>query len=287
MNPCSGTAPQKRPDPGHNAPPWGARRASGSRVEGIAMTDTCANTRSTTLLWSKRLKQAAWGAACGLMLLAAAQGTARAEDDDDQKNSIWNLDTRVYQGFMSALGLRNGSEESIEYRERSPLVVPPSRNLPRPRPRACSQVQPGRSIRTRSGARRPRRPRPSGKPPPTIPMLRLAISCPASSIARGPARFAPVPAGTATTPKAPRCLPSQLGYFGGLFSWSGFGFGMGAPKDEVGTFTREPPRAALTAPPVGYQTPSPAAPYGVTKRIEYGKAAKPDLAVGDLGAGTR
>jgi hypothetical protein len=77
-------------------------------------------------------------------------------------------------------------------------------------------------------------------------------------------------------------LPSQLGYFGGLFSWSSFGFGLVQPKEEVGTFTREPPRAALTAPPVGYQTPSPAAPYGVTKRNEYGPASKPDLAVDGL-----
>jgi hypothetical protein len=70
--------------------------------------------------------------------------------------------------------------------------------------------------------------------------------------------------------------PSQLGYLGGLFSWSGFGFG--AQKEEVGTFTREPSREALTAPPVGYQTPSEAAPYGVTKRTERAKAVPHDPA---------
>jgi hypothetical protein len=61
---------------------------------------------------------------------------------------------------------------------------------------------------------------------------------------------------------------------GGLFSWSGFGFT--APKEEVGTFTREPSREELTAPPVGYQTPSSTSPYGVTKRIEKGKAVPHD-----------
>ena len=90
-------------------------------------TDRC----SSPLFRGQRLKQLAWGAACGLMLLAAAQGSARAEDDDDQ-NSIWNLDTRIYQGFMSSLGLKNGSEKSIDYRERSPLVLPPTRDLPPP-----------------------------------------------------------------------------------------------------------------------------------------------------------
>jgi hypothetical protein len=34
-------------------------------------------------------------------------------------------------------------------------------------------------------------------------------------------------------------------------------------KEEYGTFTGEPPRASLTDPPPGYQTPSPDQPYGI------------------------
>ncbi len=34
-------------------------------------------------------------------------------------------------------------------------------------------------------------------------------------------------------------------------------------KEEYGTFTGEPPRANLTDPPPGYQTPSPDQPYGI------------------------
>ena len=41
-------------------------------------------------------------------------------------------------------------------------------------------------------------------------------------------------------------------------------FGGGKDKD-VGSFTGEPPRTALTEPPPGYRTPSPEQPYGVGK----------------------
>jgi hypothetical protein len=36
-----------------------------------------------------------------------------------------------------------------------------------------------------------------------------------------------------------------------------------ADKTETSTFTAEPPRDNLTAPPAGYQTPSPNQPYGL------------------------
>ena len=39
----------------------------------------------------------------------------------------------------------------------------------------------------------------------------------------------------------------------------------GSKDDEVAKFTSEPPRASLTEPPPGYQTPSPDQPYGLGK----------------------
>jgi hypothetical protein len=36
-------------------------------------------------------------------------------------------------------------------------------------------------------------------------------------------------------------------------------------KEEQAKFTGEPPRSSLTEPPPGYQTPSPAQPYGLAK----------------------
>ena len=75
--------------------------------------------------------------------------------------------------------------------------------------------------------------------------------------------------------------PSELGYFGGLFSGQAFGFG--GQKEEYGTFTKEPPRQALTLPPAGYQTPSPAQPYGVSKEKVRQTTTPLDPAVGTAG----
>jgi hypothetical protein len=238
--------------------------------------------RSSPLFRGQRLKQLAWGAACGLMLLAAAQGSARAEDDDDQ-NSIWNLDTRIYQGFMSSLGLKNGSEKSIEYHERSPLVLPPTRDLPPPEaahatPGPAWPVDPDQKRRKEAAVAKTKRKA-------YDPDVEAGNLMP-SELNRGTTGAVPGarPGRNGNDdPEGSNLAPSSLGYFGGLFG-KGLGFGLpGAPKDEVGTFTKEPTREALTAPPPGYQTPSPAAPYGVTKRTGSGPTAKPDLAVGQLG----
>jgi hypothetical protein len=237
--------------------------------------------------WTKRLKRAAGGGALGLaVLMACAAVSARAADDDDSdKNSIWNLDQRILGDFMRSLGLRNGNEPQIDYRERSPLVVPPSRNLPPPeasvsprnpawpvdpdvkRKRDADAKRKVQSSRGYDIDREGRVLTPSELNPP-------GARTTTGSVTPG------TPAGSTSDGKP--LLPSELGYFGGLFSAAGFGFG--AQKDEVGTFTAEPPRTSLTAPPVGYQTPSPAQPYGVTKRIEYEKPMKTeDIPVGGIG----
>jgi hypothetical protein len=70
--------------------------------------------------------------------------------------------------------------------------------------------------------------------------------------------------------------PSALGYFGGLFSSFG-----SSNKDEFATFDREPPRTNLTAPPSGYQTPSAAQPYGITKKDPKLTVTPYDKAVGN------
>jgi len=61
------------------------------------------------------------------LILTMACATARAEDDEADP-----LDVKIFRGVMKELGLQR-DEGPIEYRERSPLVVPPSRALPPPR----------------------------------------------------------------------------------------------------------------------------------------------------------
>ena len=227
----------------------------------------------TTSVGTGRLGRAASATALGLVLLATCvQTSARAADDEDNSPSIWNLDQRLWNGFMSAMGLRNGTEVGIDYRERSPLVVPPQNTLPPPETtparNAAWPVDPESKRRQEAAKTKPRSVRGWD------PDFEGRNLSPSELGPRG------APRATASTQSnagngniGDAVPPSQLGYFGGLFSSAGFGFGLLKSDTEVGTFTSEPPRTSLTAPPAGYQTPSPAQPYGVTKRIE---AAKPD-----------
>ena len=43
-------------------------------------------------------------------------------------------------------------------------------------------------------------------------------------------------------------------------------------EGETGTFNGEPVRENLTAPPAGYQTPSPSQPYGISPKNQKAKA---------------
>src|SRR5580658_5305026 len=67
-------------------------------------------------------------AAFGVFLVMAG-GTiaAYAEDDDDALP-----DEKFVRAMLRNLGLRNGQEAGIEYKERPPLVLPPTLNLPPP-----------------------------------------------------------------------------------------------------------------------------------------------------------
>jgi hypothetical protein len=51
------------------------------------------------------------------------------------------LDTKLMRQFLKDLGLRRDGE-GIDYRERAPLVVPPSRNLPPPQSEASVTANP-------------------------------------------------------------------------------------------------------------------------------------------------
>ncbi len=106
--------------------------------------------------WTKRARRIAFGGALGLAVLAALipAGAQAQDDDDDDKKSGWNLDKKLLNDLMRNLGLRNGNESQIEYRERSPLVIPPSKNYPRPSRPAPDGARLGRSIPTSSARRK-------------------------------------------------------------------------------------------------------------------------------------
>lgn len=165
-------------------------------------------------------------------------------------------DTKFFRSVLKGLGLRDDGS-NIEYRERSPLVIPPDHTLPPPETSAVKdpnwpvdpeikqrEASEGKSALSLEEEARPLRP--DQLMPGRKPGKYSRKSSSADSVTSGDDRGNPL-------------SPSQLGYTGGLF-------GMFKSKnDEIGKFVSEPPRASLTDPPSGYQTPSSASPYGLGK----------------------
>jgi len=225
--------------------------------------------------WMTQARRAAVAGALGLAVLAAiAPGSARAQEDDEEKSSIWEVDKKILQGVMRGLGLRDGSEPQIDYRERSPLVIPPSRDLPQPQQAGTGQppawpADPDVKRRKEATKKRNKEPNYRGDDQQGQNLIPSELNPPGVTGSSG-GTGSPTSTGNDERPIS----PSALGYFGGLFS------NFGGPKEEVTTFDREPPRPNLTAPPSGYQTPSPAQPYGLTKKKDRATVKPSDPAVG-------
>jgi len=211
----------------------------------------------------KRLRRAAAAAAVALAVaLAWSAGSARAEDDDENVP----LDTKLFRQFMKDLGLSRSGDGLIEYRERAPLVVPPTRELPRPRDEADVSKTPAWPKDPDVARRKQDLAAEKAK-------LKGNLSVEEQMRALRPDELDKPGAGEKKSAdakgagKSPEdtsrpLMPSDLGtktekIFGSI--WSSFT----PAKPEQAPFTGEPPREAMTAPPSGYQTPSPNYPYGV------------------------
>lgn len=193
---------------------------------------------------------------------ATVPSVAFAADDEEEES----IETK----FIKALfGISDG--ESITYRERPPLVVPP--NLDRlPQPETNSAINspawpkdPEVIERKKRAAARKNRPRRSSEEDD-----RALTPAELDVFGRKPAGSTvlnPTGAQDAESDGQRAHRPSELGYKGGLFS----GLFKDNSKSEFATFTSEPPRADLTQPPPGYRTPSPSHPYGLTPRQEQAK----------------
>ena len=190
-----------------------------------------------------------------MMVMVGAAGTAFAGEDGDEDT----FEQKVIRKIMRGLGADVG-QNRIEYRERSPIVIPPGRDLPPPESAAAVE-----------NPNWPKDPEQQAKKKSESKSIR------SDSIARQNAERATISpqelengrvagAGRVTEPsKDPidngseyggRPLPpSKLGTKK-LFGWFG-------SKGEQAPFTGEPDRSSLTQPPPGYQTPSPSYPYGL------------------------
>src|SRR6185503_3816951 len=72
------------------------------------------------------LRRALMGCVCGAMLvLPVAASAQQAQDDDD------TFEQKIIKNILGGMGVDVG-RPGIDYRERSPLVIPPSLDLPPP-----------------------------------------------------------------------------------------------------------------------------------------------------------
>jgi hypothetical protein len=204
-----------------------------------------------------------------LALLALCGSTAVALADDTLSSG-----SSFYDEMLQIIGVNGGN--NIDYSERSPLVVPPTRDLPPPAADAAPAVPnwpKDPDIRRRAQARATEKPKPhpdyvidSSRP---LRPDELNVAGTATTGAANGPHSADYPEQDYQPPKK------------NIFSFDLFN----RNKSEYGTFTGEPTRTSLTDPPPGYLTPSPDQPYGVGP--EQRKYAVPTVGShGDLDSGS-
>jgi hypothetical protein len=204
----------------------------------------------------RRFSQVAAIAAIGMALMIGCAATARAADADNDGDEEL-LDQKIVRGILKGLGLRR-DEPSINYRERSPLVLPPSKDLPPPEASNAAKTagwpdDPDvKQAKKKKQVERDRKPYTEGVDDrPLLP----------SQLGAGPSR-GPRGGEAAARSAEESAKPSTQAELGAKGIFSGIS-SIWAPKEEYTTFVGEPPRATLVDPPPGYRTPSPNQPYGV------------------------
>src|ERR1700694_4485749 len=201
----------------------------------------------------------------GLVMTA---GAARAQDDDEDDKTF---EEKIIEGIMTGIGGTNMDNRGIEYRERSPLVVPPKIDLPPPAA-ASNEVKapnwpkdPDEARRKAAIAARKKENKDPREASRILMPNELDKRAPKKSTAGSDSVDQP-----GGNPRTTAILtPSQLGYSGGF---SGL---FGGNKTETAPFKGEPTRESLTQPPVGYQTPSPNFAYGTGPKESLNKEYNP------------
>jgi hypothetical protein len=202
---------------------------------------------------SALIKRLTVACCAGALMLSLGGGTpAYAGDDEEEAYEL--------QFLKKMFGITD--QAPIDYRERSPLVVPPTRNLPSPE-----------TVAAEANPNWPKDPekQPKKKGQKLSVTDQQIAGKPISPYEMDKGRKA----GAGLTPSrsqdgGDRISPSELGYKGGLFS----GLFKDQDKGDVAVFEGEGPRTTLTAPPTGYMTPSPNQPYGLGAKKEAPKPYK-------------
>ncbi len=217
--------------------------------------------RETETGWALQLSSGALKRSLRLATVALSLGLAmsatmaHAADDDDDNLTF---EEKAIKSLMTGLGGTNMENSGIDYRERSPLVVPPRLDLPQPaassNPAAVANWPKDPDVkRAREAAAAAK----TGRPEEVLEASRPLT----------PSEMAPKRAKVSSSnvdnshPGDPSknivLSPSQLGVSSGMFKNM-----FGSNKGETAEFKGEPTRESLTQPPTGYQTPAQGYAYG-------------------------
>jgi hypothetical protein len=200
----------------------------------------------------------------------AMSGAARAQDDEDDGKTF---EEKIIDGVMSGIGATNMDNRGIDYRERSPLVVPPKLDLPPPASASAEAKAPPNWPKDPDEARRKqaiaRRKTENKDPREASRVLTPSEMAVGKTAATAPAPGQVTQPGEGDPGRNAILNPSALG-FDGKFSNV-----FGGNKAEVATFSGEPTRDSLTQPPPGYQTPSPNFMYGTGPKESLNKEYNP------------
>lgn len=193
--------------------------------------------------------------ALGIGLVMSA-GPVRAGNDDDDDDMTF--EEKLIDNLMSGLGAKNMEKKGIEYRERSPLVVPPTIDLPPPASAEAKNApnwpkDPDERRRQEAIAQRKKA---GNKAADYLKEIQPLSPAELNAHKTGPQQADNSPPQPGRNINNPTMSPAELGYTGGL--WNMFKGG----KPESKQFTSEPPRQSLVEPPPGYQTPSSNYAYG-------------------------
>ncbi len=212
----------------------------------------------------------------GLRLAAVAlgvavimtSGVARAQDDDEDDGKTF--EEKIIEGIMAGVGGTNMENRGIDYRERSPLVVPPKLDLPPPES-VKGEIKDPNWPKDPDEARR-KAAIAARKKENKDPVEASRILTPSElNVGRtaAPTRTDNDPVQPGNSATNPILSPSQLGFTGGFSSL------FGGSKAEKAPFKGEPTRDSLTQPPSGYQTPSPNFAYGTGPKESLNKEYNP------------
>jgi hypothetical protein len=206
-----------------------------------------------------------------LVVIVGIAGNAFAADDDGEGF----YDQRLLRSFLRGVGLSNGREGKIEYKERPPLVVPPTRNLPPPETTgSVAQRDPAWPVDPDEAKRKASKKATAERK--WVDPDTWGDTLKPHELGVGKTNAAPNETGIKpgeTIETSTQLRPDELGYNGGVWSeFKNLGYTFSREKPVEGAkFLREPTRALLTDPPAGYRTPSPDQPYGLNYNHDKSK----------------